>query len=276
MFSPTKMPPRSSFPSYRSSPVRYGRPGRFSWSCLPRAHRLRLAGPDAPAGPQPRAAPQAQVQYAQYAAGQDPNGELPIGADTENYADTNPSALTDFRAALDPYGSWQEDPTYGTVWVPSENVVGSDFSPYVTGGQWAYGDDYVWMSDYAWGWAPFHYGRWAYLNDRGWGWIPGRRYAGAWVSWRVGEGGYVGWGAMPPTWGWRNGAAVGMGPSRPRPTASPTRASSSLPSVGEHVLSGPQVAGIAAHTQPTSPQTPASTRRLAPASSGRLPPRACT
>ena len=174
----------------------------------------------------------------------------------DEYSDTDPSALTDFRAALDPYGSWQEDPTYGTVWVPSENVVGSDFSPYVTGGQWAYGDDYVWMSDYAWGWAPFHYGRWAYLNDRGWGWIPGRQYAGAWVSWRVGEGGYVGWGAMPPTWGWRNGAAVGIGAVPPAAYSFTHTSQLFSPSVGEHVLSGPQVAGIAAHTQPYVPATP--------------------
>jgi hypothetical protein len=91
--------------------------------------------------------------------------------------------------------------------------VGASFVPYQTGGHWAYADDdYVWVSDYPWGWAPFHYGRWAYLGT-GWGWIPGRVYAPAWVSWRVGAPGFgfVGWGPMAPTWGWRGGAVMNFG-----------------------------------------------------------------
>jgi hypothetical protein len=99
-----------------------------------------------------------------------------------DYDDTDPSALTDFRGALDPYGSWGQDPTYGTVWVPSQSVVGDDFTPYVTAGHWVYDDDYTWVSDYDWGWVPFHYGRWVYGPSFGWGWVPGRRYAPAWVS----------------------------------------------------------------------------------------------
>jgi hypothetical protein len=27
---------------------------------------------------------------------------------------------------------------------------------YVTGGHWSYDGDYVWVSDYPWGWVPFH------------------------------------------------------------------------------------------------------------------------
>ncbi len=130
-------------------------------------------------------------------------------ADSEDeYSDSDPSALTDFRGALDPYGSWQDDPNYGTVWTPSPSVVGDDFAPYVSGGHWTYDDydNWSWVSDYDWGWAPFHYGRWAYLGTR-WGWIPGRRYAGAWVSWRTGYDGYdyLGWAPLPPAWGWRGG-----------------------------------------------------------------------
>jgi hypothetical protein len=64
------------------------------------------------------------------------------------------------------------------------------------------------MSDYGWGWAPYHYGRWAY-GSYGWGWIPGRTYAPAWVTWRTGGPGfgYVGWAPMAPAWGWGAGGA---------------------------------------------------------------------
>ncbi len=94
-----------------------------------------------------------------------------------------------------------DDPDYGTVWTPSSNVAATRLAPYVSNGHWTYDDvnNWVWVSDYDWGWAPFHYGRWAYLGSR-WGWIPGRRYAGAWVSWRTGADGYgyVGWAPLPP------------------------------------------------------------------------------
>jgi hypothetical protein len=141
--------------------------------------------------------------------------ETPIGVNNDEYADTDPSALTDFHSTLDPHGQWVDDPTYGTMWQPSASEVGSDFAPYVSGGHWAYddSDDYVWMSDYGWGWAPFHYGRWAY-GGAGWGWIPGREYAPAWVTWRTGYPGfgYVGWAPLPPTWYWGpGGVALGLG-----------------------------------------------------------------
>jgi len=149
--------------------------------------------------------------------------ETQIGTSTDEYADTDPSALTDFRSTLDPHGQWVEDPTYGTMWQPSPTEVGSDFAPYVSGGHWGYDDsnDYVWMSDYGWGWAPFHYGRWAY-GGTGWGWIPGREYAPSWATWRTGYPGfgYVGWAPLPPTWYWgRGGVAVGLGFVPPAPYA---------------------------------------------------------
>jgi len=87
------------------------------------------------------------------APGAEPGSEeVEIGADGDSPADdqpvdASPSALTDFRAALDPYGSWVEDPNNGTVWVPSPDVVGDDFAPYSTAGHWAYDDDYLWVSD---------------------------------------------------------------------------------------------------------------------------------
>jgi uncharacterized membrane protein YgcG len=129
--------------------------------------------------------------------------------------DADPAALNDFREPLAPYGTWEEDPSYGTVWVPSRQVVGEDFAPYVTAGHWALTDDnqWMWASDYDWGWAPFHYGRWVWVSARGWAWIPGRVYAPAWVVWRTGyyDGYYVGWSPMPPTWYWWGGYAYGFG-----------------------------------------------------------------
>jgi len=155
----------------------------------------------------------AQQQAAQQA--QQGGDEVAIGEDTnaDEYTDTDPSALTEFKPALDGHGAWVEDASYGTVWVPASTEVGTDFQPYVSAGHWTYADDtdYVWVSDYSWGWAPFHYGRWVMLPGHGWSWIPGRRYAGAWVTWRTGPVGYgyVGWAPSPPSYYWSNGYAVG-------------------------------------------------------------------
>jgi hypothetical protein len=174
--------------------------------------------------------------------------------DPDSYADTDPSALTDFHDALDPHGSWYDDPAYGTSWVPNPDEVGPNFAPYVTDGSWAYDDDYVWQSNYDWGWVAFHYGRWAWMSGR-WGWVPGRSYAGAWVTWRVGPSGfgYVGWGPMAPSFGWKGGAAYGLGPavrSQPAPVAFVAREAMFAPRVGAYVVPGDRVGAIASATHP--------------------------
>ena len=185
----------------------------------------------------------------------------PSEMQSDEYADADPSALTDFHTALDPYGQWGEDPTYGTIWQPSAAAVGSDFAPYETAGHWSYGDDYTWVSDYSWGWAPFHYGRWVYATN-GWGWIPGRQYAGAWTSWRTGVGGYggyVGWAPLPPTWYWRGGTAVGIGIVPPAAYAFCRTGDLFSSSLGSRMITGPQVGAIGSHTQAVAgnPGTPA-------------------
>lgn len=155
---------------------------------------------------------------AQSAPDQDQVVDVPGG---DEYADTDPSALSDFTPALDPYGTWVVDPTYGMVWTPSADQVGATFQPYDTAGSWNYVDgDYAWVSDYAWGWVCFHYGRWALSAGR-WVWIPGRRYAAAWVSWRVSDDGdgYVGWAPMAPTWFWLGGSAFALTIPSPEPWA---------------------------------------------------------
>jgi hypothetical protein len=156
-----------------------------------------------------------QAQDAQQA----PDAQQPQQAQAQDaqaqdgYADDDPSALTDFQQPLAGYGNWVQDPTYGTIWVPDSTQVGADFAPYQSAGQWGMADsgDWMWQSDYAWGYIPFHYGRWVWAGGY-WGWIPGRTYAPAWVSWRVGDGGYLGWAPLPPTWYWGpRGYAVGLG-----------------------------------------------------------------
>ncbi len=128
--------------------------------------------------------------------------------------DADPRALTEFKPTLDPYGTWVEDPRYGTVWVPYATVVGSDFQPYVSAGHWALSaeGDWVWVSDYPFGWVTFHYGRWVWVSGSGWAWIPGYRYAPAWVAWRVptGEYAYVGWAPYGPEFIWVDGYPVSV------------------------------------------------------------------
>lgn len=206
--------------------------------------------------PPPAPPPPAPSAAAPPAADEEEVGAPP--AQQDDYDDTDPSAVTAFRPALDPYGAWVEDPTYGTAWVPAPDAVGADFTPYATAGHWAYDDDYVWVSDYAWGWAPFHYGRWVYASGPGWEWIPGRRYAGAWVSWRygVGDWGFVGWAPLGPTWCWRHGAAIGLGFVPSAPYAFVGTRDLFAPAIGARLVAGPQVRAIAANTRPWVPASP--------------------
>jgi hypothetical protein len=112
---------------------------------------------------------------------------------------------------LNDYGQWQQQPDDGYVWFPSG--VADDWVPYSTGhwawiGPWGWS----WVDDAPWGFAPFHYGRWARFGQR-WGWIPcppHRRaiYAPALVAW-IGGPGFPG----APALG--GGAAVGWLPLAP-------------------------------------------------------------
>ena len=106
-------------------------------------------------------------------------------------------SLQSFYDELSPYGTWIQDPQYGYVWRP--DVDQEEFRPYYTNGRWAmteYGN--TWVSDYDWGWAPFHYGRWIYNRYNQWVWLPDTVWGPAWVSWRSG-GGYYGWAPLGPS-----------------------------------------------------------------------------
>jgi hypothetical protein len=139
----------------------------------------------------------AQPQAAQ--PGQAPAGadvaKVPYDPNTMGPRTATPEAV---ESTLNPHGYWVVLPGHGRVWVPNKAVVGADFRPYDRG-HWANTEfGWTWVSDYNWGWVPFHYGRWIHSTAYGYAWIPGYRWSPAWVTWRHG-GGYVGW----APYGWR-------------------------------------------------------------------------
>jgi len=118
---------------------------------------------------------------------------------------------------LDTYGSWAMDASYGAVWYPRVTVV--DWAPYRYG-HWEFIAPWgwTWIDDAPWGFAPFHYGRWAMIGSR-WAWVPGRIgprpvYAPALVVFVGGSGGVslslsfgsgsgIGWFPLAPGEAWR-------------------------------------------------------------------------
>jgi len=107
--------------------------------------------------------------------------------------------------SMDGYGTWQENPDYGPVWVPT---VAPGWAPYRYG-RWVWEDWYgwTWVSYDPWGWAPYHWGSWFWWNG-GWCWHPGayRAWSPARVAFfgfgpRVGFGfgfGNIGWVPLGP------------------------------------------------------------------------------
>ena len=78
---------------------------------------------------------------------------------------------------LDANGTWSTDDEYGNVWTPTR--VSVDWSPYRYG-RWVWVSPWgwTWIDDAPWGYAPFHYGRWAHVRNR-WCWVPGPRHVRA-------------------------------------------------------------------------------------------------
>jgi hypothetical protein len=119
-------------------------------------------------------------------------GSRPWGQDDESVA--GPS-IYDFRSGLDRYGRWVDTPEYGWVWQPTQ--VSYRWQPYWDG-RWMWTTaGWTWVTDEPWGWATYHYGRWAMLDGAGWVWLPGHVWGPAWVAWRWG-GGYAGWCPLGP------------------------------------------------------------------------------
>jgi hypothetical protein len=131
--------------------------------------------------------------------------ERHVSAPARNYVSENVVGYED----LDEYGTWESAPQYGHVWYPT--AVAADWAPY-RAGHWVWVDPWGWnwVDDAPWGFAPFHYGRWAYVGTR-WGWVPGPVeiapvYAPALVAFvggggfgvNVSVGGPIGWFALGP------------------------------------------------------------------------------
>ncbi|MFL6601438.1 MAG: DUF6600 domain-containing protein [Steroidobacteraceae bacterium] len=128
-------------------------------------------------------------------------------AQTSEYVSPDVAGADD----LADYGTWESTPEYGPVWTPT--VVAAGWSPYHFGRWvWVAPWGWTWVDDAPWGFAPSHYGRWAYRGTR-WCWVPGPRhvrpvYAPALVAWvgrpgtnvsiAVGGGAGVGWFPLGP------------------------------------------------------------------------------
>jgi Family of unknown function (DUF6600) len=72
---------------------------------------------------------------------------------------------------LDAYGGWTVLPEYGNAWAPYSVPAG--WAPY-SAGNWLWLEPYgwTWVDVEPWGFAPFHYGRWAFVGGA-WYWVPG-------------------------------------------------------------------------------------------------------
>jgi hypothetical protein len=135
-----------------------------------------------------------QVKYVERPA-PPPTDEIYTNQNSYEQASNDRVSYQEFYDELSPYGSWIDYPTYGYVWIPRVSV---DFHPYATHGHWVmtnYG--WTWISDFHWGWAAFHYGRWAYEPIYGWLWVPGHEWSPAWVDWRE-SADYFGWAPLGP------------------------------------------------------------------------------
>jgi hypothetical protein len=129
-------------------------------------------------------------------------------SESANYISTEMTGYED----LDDYGSWHYVAEYGPVWSP--RGIEGDWAPY-RHGHWAWVEPWgwTWVEDEPWGFAPFHYGRWAYVSDS-WCWVPGPVvvrpvYAPALVA-------FVGGGGFSVGIGFGGGVGVGWFPLGPR------------------------------------------------------------
>ena len=112
-----------------------------------------------------------------------------------------------FYETLQPYGTWIKA-NNEWCWRPTACVTDPNWRPYCDRGHWVWTDsDWCWQSDYSWGWAPFHYGRWTFCEGFGWIWQPDTCWSPAWVSWRECDS-HFGWAPLP--WGCRYDVGLGF------------------------------------------------------------------
>ncbi len=124
---------------------------------------------------------------------------LPLaGAGCRSEPVAPPPREPDFQDELAQSGEWIVVAPYGRVWHPHRRIVGQGFAPYLTGGEWKYGED-GWTFETKWPWAKiaYHHGRWFFADDLDWLWVPDTVWGPAWVDWRFG-GGFVAWSPLAP------------------------------------------------------------------------------
>jgi hypothetical protein len=145
---------------------------------------------------------------------------LPAVGGSADYSTAGNWDYQTFYDDLAPYGTWYDSPDYGYCWQPSVYLTDTSWRPYTRGCWNACNTGWTWCSDEPFGWACYHYGRWARCRHRGWVWIPGDQWAPAWVCWRKNDK-YVGWCPLPPetvyqrdcTWGPTVDTDCGIHPS---------------------------------------------------------------
>ena len=131
-------------------------------------------------------------------------GVAPVFADaTDDTADDAPVTVPELEAAVGPYGTWADVPGSGRVWIPNPALVGEDFTPYVSNGDWMNGPlGWTFNSNEPWGWAAFHFGQWVFLPEQGWVWTLDEAATPEWtpaaVDWRS-DAGLAAWQPTVPS-----------------------------------------------------------------------------
>jgi probable HAF family extracellular repeat protein len=124
-----------------------------------------------------------------------PEAQLQDGGQEQTISQSDQDDYDVFYTGLSPdEGDWVDVGDYGYCFRPR---VSGDWRPY-RDGHWVWTDHgWYWDSNERFGWATYHYGRWANIGGTGWCWVPGNQWAPAWVSWRESNE-HVGWAPLPP------------------------------------------------------------------------------
>jgi len=142
--------------------------------------------------------PWPQVEGEEFVQDQPAPPPVPVEVYQPGSDDPLPEEVASFYEPLSPYGTWYRTPEYGYVWQPTVAVLDYEWLPYSHNGRWLWSTQgWYWYSNYSWGWAPFHYGRWCAYPRVGWVWVPGSVWGPSWVSWRYNKY-YCGWAPLPP------------------------------------------------------------------------------
>jgi probable HAF family extracellular repeat protein len=152
-----------------------------------------VAVPEGRGNQGPAAGGEAQLQSQRQAGPPQPQPQ--VRGQEQGVSESNEEDYDVFYTGLSSEeGSWVEAGNYGYCFRPR---VSADWRPY-RDGHWVWTDrGWYWNSNERFGWATYHYGRWANVDGTGWCWLPGNQWAPAWVSWRQGNE-HVGWAPLPP------------------------------------------------------------------------------